>query len=106
MFEGGRGNNGDVARSVGDGALSDGGAPNTAERAGRDLSRDWVGMVRRSAAGFDDGVEGRVGGTLKSIILLVEFLWVLARDAAVGSSYREAFDPPTVEADPEPDAWE
>ena len=33
----------------------------------RDFMRDEdVGMVRRRAAGFDDGVEGRVGGTLYS----------------------------------------
>lgn len=31
-------------------------------------------MVSRNAAVFEDGVEGRVGGTLKSWMRLVEFL--------------------------------
>ena len=67
-----------------------------------------VGMVRRSAAGLEDGVEGRVGGTLNSspCIRLVEFLCDLARDAAVGASYRESLDPPAEGVDPEPDAWD
>lgn len=46
----------------------------TEEREGRDFKRDCVGMVNRSAAGFDDGVEGRVGGTLMSYMRLVVFL--------------------------------
>lgn len=46
-------------------------------------------MVRRSAAGFEEGVLGRVGGTLKSCIRLVELLCDLALEAAVGSSYRD-----------------
>ena len=44
-------------------------------------------MVRRSAEGLDEGVLGRVGGTLKSCIRLVELLCDLALEAAVGSSY-------------------
>lgn len=44
-------------------------------------------MVRRSAAGLDEGVLGLVGGTLKSCIRLVELLCDLALEAAVGSSY-------------------
>lgn len=36
----------------------------TAETGGRAFSRDEeVGMVRRRAAGLEEGVEGRVGGT-------------------------------------------
>ena len=46
----------------------------TEDRDGRDFKRDCVGMVNRSAAGFDDGVEGRVGGTLISYMRLVVFL--------------------------------
>ena len=58
----------------------------TAERAGLDLMRAMdVGIVNRKAAGFDDGVDGRVGGTCISIpcILLVEFVCVRAREEAV-----------------------
>lgn len=58
----------------------------TEDSDGRDFMRDCVGMVNRSAAGFDDGVEGRVGGTLISYMRLAVFLWVFAREAAVGSS--------------------
>lgn len=37
----------------------------TPEMGGRDLRRDdEVGSVKRSAVGFAEGVEGRVGGTL------------------------------------------
>lgn len=43
--------------------------------------------MRRSAAGLDEGVLGRVGGTLKSCIRLVELLCDLALEAAVVSSY-------------------
>lgn len=68
---------------------SSGGGPNTCESAGRDLSFDCVGMVRRRAAVFDEGVEGRVGGTLKSWIRLLEPFCDFAFEAAVGSSYRD-----------------
>jgi hypothetical protein len=57
--DGGRGGIGEVARGV---AEEEPGK--TDEIEGRDLRReDDVGMVNRSAAGFEDGVEGRVGGT-------------------------------------------
>ena len=56
--DGGRGT-GEVARGV---AVVDG--EKTDEIEGRDFKRvDEVGIVRRSAA-VDDGVDGRVGGTL------------------------------------------
>jgi hypothetical protein len=58
--DGGRGRLGEVARGV---AEDDGGK--TEEMGVRAFRReDDVGMVSRSAAGFEDGVEGRVGGTL------------------------------------------
>lgn len=104
MLEGGLGGWGDVVRNIGDCTLGEAGAAKTAERAGRDFKRDCVGMVSRRAAGLDEGVEGLVGGTLNSCIRLVEFLCDLARDAAVGSSYRAAFESPAT-ANPEPDAW-
>jgi hypothetical protein len=46
-----------------------------------------VGMVRRKAV-LEEGVEGRVGGPVYSIPVIrpVEFVWHLARDAAVGVS--------------------
>jgi hypothetical protein len=57
--DGGRGGIGEVARGV---AEDEGGK--TDEIEGRVLRReDVVGIVSRSAAGFEDGVEGRVGGT-------------------------------------------
>ena len=73
-FEGGRGGRGDTARGTGDSRLGIAGVAKTCERAGRDLSRDCVGIVNRRAAVFEDGVDGRVGGTLKSCIRLVELL--------------------------------
>lgn len=62
--EGGRGGGrGDVERARG----ADTGPGNTLEIGVRDFIRDDdVGIVSRSAAGLDDGVEGRVGGTLYS----------------------------------------
>ena len=58
--DGGRGGIGEVARGV---AEDDGGK--TDEIGGRAFRREEdVGMVSRSATGFADGVEGRVGGTL------------------------------------------
>lgn len=58
--DGGRGGIGEVARGV---AADDGGGK-TDEIEGRDLKRvDDVGIVRRNAA-VEDGVGGRVGGTL------------------------------------------
>jgi len=56
--DGGRGGIGEVARGV---AAVDGGK--TDEIGGRAFRRDEVGIVRRSAAGLEDGVDGRVGGT-------------------------------------------
>lgn len=61
-------------------------APKTPDREGRAFKRDWLGIVRRRATGLDEGVDGRVGGILKSCGRLVEYLWDLARDAIVGSS--------------------
>jgi hypothetical protein len=59
--DGGRGRTGEIARGV----AEDGGGGKTDEIEGRDLRRaDDVGMVNRSAAGLEDGVEGRVGGIL------------------------------------------
>jgi hypothetical protein len=69
------------------------------------MREDEVGIVSRKAAVLDEGVEGRVGGTVYSDggIRLVELVCVLARDAAVGAPYRESiFDDPD-EDDPEPD---
>lgn len=66
-----------------------GGGENTDESAGRDfIDRIDVGIVRRSATGFEEGVDGRVGGTMYSrpCIRLVEFACDFARDAAVGLS--------------------
>jgi hypothetical protein len=58
--DGGRGGMGDAARGVAD----DEGAK-TDEIEGRAFRRkEDVGMVNRNAAGFEDGVDGRVGGTL------------------------------------------
>ena len=58
--DGGRGGIGEVARGV---APADGGK--TDEIEGRAFKREEeVGIVRRSAAGLEDGVDGRVGGTL------------------------------------------
>lgn len=107
--DGGRGGNGDVAREVEGPAILEGeGEGNTDESAGRDLTRIDEGMVRRSATGLEDGVDGRVGGTKCSrlCILLVEFVCDFARDAAVGVSYRDLdVDVPADGGDPEPDAW-
>lgn len=69
------------------------GVGNTDEMGGRALRRDEdVGMVSRRAAGLEDGVEGRVGGTLllnsNVCSRLVELVCVLAREDAVGASYR------------------
>lgn len=58
--DGGRGGMGEVARGV---AEDEGGK--TDEIGARTFRReDDVGIVNRSAAGFEDGVDGRVGGTL------------------------------------------
>jgi hypothetical protein len=58
------------------------------DRAGRDFIRIEVGIVKRSAAGFDEGVDGLAGGTMKSSpwIRLVELVCDFAREAAVGAS--------------------
>ena len=73
-------------RGAGDSLPLEDGPPNTCERAGRLLSRDCVGIVNRRAVGFDEGVEGLVGGVLISCMRLIELLWLLAFDATVGSS--------------------
>ena len=57
--DGGRGSMGEVVRGM---AEEEGGK--TAEMGARAFKReDDVGMVNHSAAGFEDGVEGHVGGT-------------------------------------------
>lgn len=89
--DGGLGTDGEIARGVADaeGAAVETGEGKTERIEGRDLSRMVVGSVRRMAAGFDDGVEGRVGGTTYSRprMRLVDAVWLLAREAAVGASY-------------------
>jgi hypothetical protein len=85
----GKGGRGDVAREIEGTAAPEGeGEGNTDESAGRDFIRIDVGIVRRSATGLVEGVDGRVGGTMYSIpcIRLVEFVCDFARDAAVGVS--------------------
>lgn len=68
---------------------------------------DDVGIVRRNAAGFDDGVDGRAGGTTYSDERMrpVELLCVLAREAAVAPSYRAALASLGLEADSAAIAW-
>lgn len=108
--DGGRaGGNGDVERVTG---AVRGGAEvgKTLEIGARAFMRDdEVGIVSLRAAGFDDGVEGRVGGTLYSNPynrLVVAVCAFFAFDDAVGVSYR-AIDAwlPSTGPDPEPDAW-
>jgi urocanate hydratase len=82
-LEGGRGGKGEVERHAFE--VADTGE-NTEERVGRVLRRDTAGMVRRKAAGLEEGVLGRVGGTMNSKRLDNEFLCDLARDAVVGAS--------------------
>ena len=41
-----------------------------------DFSRDCVGIVNRRAVGFDEGVEGLVGGVLISCMRLIELIWL------------------------------
>lgn len=82
---------------------------NTEAKEGLDFTRSEVGIVSRKAAGFDDGVDGRAGGTIKSSACsrLVEPVCDLARDAAVGASYLVGFviiEEPTAETVPEPPA--
>ena len=64
--EGGRaGGRGDVERASGAMAGPGAAAGNTLETGVRDFMRDdAVGIVSLNAAGLDEGVEGRVGGTL------------------------------------------
>ena len=62
---------GDVARCGGWGCavarvLEREGPGNTEDKEGLDFIRIEVGIVRRSAAGLDEGVDGRVGGTTYS----------------------------------------
>lgn len=71
VVEGGRGGTGEVERCGIWGCaiarvLAGEGPGKTEDRAGRDFIRIDVGIVRRNAAGFDDGVDGRVGGTINS----------------------------------------
>jgi hypothetical protein len=96
--DGGRRGRGDAVRKVDDDAVPAEVPANTEDKAGLDFIR--VGIVRRRAAALAEGVEGRVGGTLYSK-RETEFLWDLARDAAVGSSYRAVFDPPATALEPD-----
>lgn len=63
-LDGGRGSGEEVLRNVGEGTAGDAGAPHTDERAGLVREDEEIGMVNRRAAGFEEGVEGLVGGTL------------------------------------------
>ena len=72
------------------GMPEDEGPGNTEEIAGRDFIRDIeVGSVNRSAAGFDEGVDGLVGGICTSIecIRLVELVCTRAFEDAVAAEY-------------------
>jgi hypothetical protein len=70
-----------------------------------------VGIVKRNATGLEEGVDGRVGGTMCSrpCIRLVELVCDFAREAAVGISYRASLlvDGPAAGGEGvfEPDAW-
>lgn len=93
-------------------ALTGDGEGKMEESEGRDFIRIDVGIVKRSATGLDEGVDGRVGGTIYSspCIRLVELVCDFARDAAVGISYLASllFDGPADggEGVPEPVAWD
>lgn len=107
--DGGRGGIGEVARCVGWGEGLGEEPGNTEAKEGLAFTRNEVGIVNRKAAGFDEGVDGRAGGTVKSSVCsrLVEPVCDLARDAAVGASYLVGFDiveEPTAETVPEPPA--
>jgi hypothetical protein len=65
-IEGGRGGKGEEDRVRGDSCVGLAELPNTWDSAGRAFKRDCVGIVSRRAAGLEEGVDGRVGGTLKS----------------------------------------
>lgn len=65
-LDGARGGRGDDARAADPPALLGEGAGKTADSAGLNLVRIDVGIVRRNATGLEDGVEGRVGGTMLS----------------------------------------
>ena len=74
-------------------------------------ARRRVGIVSRSAAAFAEGVEGRAGGTSASarpsvVLAIVRVCaWEdLAREEAVGASYRVELDCGLSPAAPEPDA--
>lgn len=80
--EGGRGISGEFD-------LDGGRLEKTADTGGRDFSRDEeVGMVRRRAAGLEEGVEGRVGGTRCSKPWARLVVCDFAREEAVVVSYR------------------
>ena len=56
---------------------------------GRLFTRDrLVGIVKRNAAGFEEGVEGLAGGICSTLcIRLVEFMCIRAREEAVAAEY-------------------
>jgi hypothetical protein len=96
--EGGRGISGEFD-------LDGGRLGKTADTGGRAFNRDEeVGMVRRRAAGLEEGVEGRVGGTRYSKPWARPAVCDLAREEAVAASYRllggGLFDP-----EPEASGW-
>ena len=64
---------GDAVRMGGDIGAGDGVGelPKMEAKAGRDLNRPAVGKVKRSAAVLFEGVEGRVGGTTQSCMILL-----------------------------------
>jgi len=57
-------------------ALAGDGEGKTEDSAGRDFIRMDVGIVKRNATGLEEGVDGRVGGTMCSrpCIRLVELV--------------------------------
>ena len=96
--EGGRGISGEFD-------LDGGRLGKRADTGGRAFSRDEeVGMVRRSAAGLEEGVEGRVGGTRYSIPCARLVVCDFAREEAVAVSYR-LWDGTTFDPEPEASGW-
>ena len=96
--EGGRGISGEFD-------LEGGRLGKTVDTGGRTFSRDEeVGMVRRRAAGLEEGVEGRVGGTRYSKPWARLVVCDFAREEAVVASYR-LWSVPTFDPEPEASGW-